>query len=219
MRAGALSPLSRENTRAVGWKSFIHTAAPAGEEAGDQGPSEVGANAWSKRSLCPSPARMRPARYLNIGYHKVECSLSEIVQLILWHRPDVLFLGDLGVVHNKIGRLKQRMESSLGDEWFMLTNISPYNKRGGPVGMGVVVHCSLAKHVRTLDLPCPEGGDTATWSQAVTGRIFPLQLSREGCPHTWQLAGVYQHVAAESNAQSRAHVLATMGAFITRAEC
>ena len=84
--------------------------------------------------------------------------------------------------------------------------------------MGVVVHCSLAKHVRTLDLPAPEGGDTATWSQAVTGRIFPLQLSREGCPHTWQLVGVYQHVAAASNAQSRAHVLATMGALITRAE-
>ena len=149
MRAGALSPLSRENTRAVGWKSFIHTVAPAGEEAGDQGPSEVGANAWSKRSLCPSPARMRPASYLNIGYHKVECSLSEIVQLILWHRPDVLFLGDLGVVHNKIGRLKQRMESSLGDEWFMLTDISPYNKRGGPVGRGrTLLTCKACQNPR-----------------------------------------------------------------------
>ena len=84
--------------------------------------------------------------------------------------------------------------------------------------MGVVVHCSLAKHVRTLDLPGPEGGDQTTWSQAVAGRILPLRLSREGCPHTWQLVGVYQHVAAASNTQSRAHVLATMGALITRAE-
>ena len=67
--------------------------------------------------------------YLNIGFHKLERSLSEIVQLILCDRPDVLFLGDLGVARNKIGRLKQRMESSLGDEWFMLTDISPYNKR------------------------------------------------------------------------------------------
>jgi hypothetical protein len=156
--------------------------------------------------------------YLNIGFHKLERSLSEIVQLILCHRPDVLFLGGMGVARNKIGRLKQRMESGLGDEWFMLTDISPHNQRGGPVCMGVVVHCSLAKHVRTLDLPGPEGGDAALWSQAVAGRIFPLQLSREGCPHTWQLVGVYQHVAAASNAHFRAHVLATMGALVTRAE-
>ena len=155
--------------------------------------------------------------YLNIGFQKLERSVSEITQLILCHRPDVLFLGDLGVARNKVGRLKQRMESGLGDEWFMLTDISTH-KRRGPVGMGVVVHCSLAKHVRTLDLPGPEGGDPAEWSQAVAGRILPLQLSREGCPHTWQLVGVYQHVAAASNAQSRAHVLATMGALLTRAE-
>ncbi len=31
--------------------------------------------------------------YLNNGFHKLERSLSEIVQLILCHRPDVLFLG------------------------------------------------------------------------------------------------------------------------------
>ena len=84
--------------------------------------------------------------------------------------------------------------------------------------MGVVVHCSLAKHVRSLDLPGLEGEDAAAWSQAVAGRIFLLQLSREGCPHTWQLVGVYQHVAVASNAHSRAHVLATMGALVTRAE-
>ena len=155
--------------------------------------------------------------YLNIGFPKLEGSLSEIVQLILCHRPDVLFLGDMGVARNKIGRLKQRMESGLGDEWFMLTDISPHRQRGGPVGMGVVVHCSLAKHVRTLDLPGPEGGDTAAWSEAVAGRILPLQLSREGCPHTWLLVGVYQHVAEKANAHSRAHVLATMGALVTRA--
>jgi hypothetical protein len=27
------------------------------------------------------------------------------------------------------------------------TDISQHNQRGGPVGMGMVVHCSLAKHV------------------------------------------------------------------------
>ena len=105
------------------------------------------------------------------------------------------------LTRNKIGRLKQRMESGLGDEchveWFKLTDIIPRNQRGGPVGMGVVVHCSIAKHVRTLDLSGPEGEDAAAWA----GRIFPLQLSREGCPHTWQVVGVYQHVAAESRSQ------------------
>jgi hypothetical protein len=44
--------------------------------------------------------------YLNIGFHKLERSLSEIAQLILCHRPDVLFLGDIGVARNKIERLK-----------------------------------------------------------------------------------------------------------------
>lgn len=154
--------------------------------------------------------------YLNIGFQKLERSLSEIVQLVLCHRPDVLFLADLGAARNKIGRLKQRMESCLGEEWFMLTDISPHRCRG-PVGIGAVIHCSLAKHVRILDLPCPEGGDKATWSQAVTGRILPLQFSREGCPYTWQLVGVYQHVAAASNAQFRAHVLAAMGALTAQA--
>ena len=57
--------------------------------------------------------------YLNIGFHKLERSLSEIAQLILRHRPDVLFLGDIGVARNKIGRLKQRMESSLGTDHFL----------------------------------------------------------------------------------------------------
>jgi hypothetical protein len=33
--------------------------------------------------------------YLNIGFHKLERSLSEIAQLILRRRPDVLFLGDI----------------------------------------------------------------------------------------------------------------------------
>ena len=155
--------------------------------------------------------------YLNIGFPKLERALSEIVQLVLCHRPDVLFLGDLGVARNKIGRLKQRLESGLGDEWYLLTDISPHRGRR-PVGIGIVIHCSLAKHVRTLDLPSPEGEDTATWSQAVTGRILPLQLSREGCPHTWLLVGVYQHVAEVSKAQLRAHVLTTLGALTARAE-
>ena len=50
------------NTSADGWNrfKFIHTTAPSGDEAGDQGPSEVSADAWSKGEVCLSPVRMRP---------------------------------------------------------------------------------------------------------------------------------------------------------------
>ena len=44
-----------------------------------------------------------------------------------------------------IGRLKKQLESALQDEWFMTTNISAHPVR--PVGVGAIVHCSLAKHM------------------------------------------------------------------------
>ena len=50
--AALVKPCSADN-RAVGWSSFIHTTAPAGDEAGDQGPSEVNADTWSKESGMP----------------------------------------------------------------------------------------------------------------------------------------------------------------------
>ncbi len=34
-------------------------------------------------------------------------------------------------------------------------------------------------------------GDKTTWSQAAARLISPLQFSREGCPHNWQLVSVY----------------------------
>ena len=49
--------------------------------------------------------------YLNIGYRRLERSLAHFT---LHHRPDVLFLGDLGVASNEIGRLKQTLAHDLG---------------------------------------------------------------------------------------------------------
>jgi hypothetical protein len=43
---------------------------------------------------------------------------------VLQQRADILFLGDLGVARNKIGKLRQNLERKLGDEWFVRSNIS-----------------------------------------------------------------------------------------------
>jgi hypothetical protein len=48
----------RVDTRAVRWNNFVHTTAPAGNEAGNQDPPEVSADARSKDMVCPSPVRM-----------------------------------------------------------------------------------------------------------------------------------------------------------------
>ncbi len=58
-------------------------------------------------------------------------SLQEVVELILKHRPDILFLGDLVTSRDHIGRLKKLLESGLHDEWFVTTNIN--DRLGRPV--------------------------------------------------------------------------------------
>ena len=95
--------------------------------------------------------------YLNIGFRRLERSLHGIAHFVLHHRPDVLFLGDLGVARNKVGRLKLMLERDLGDEWFMLTDISAPRKNQRSTGMTAVIHCSLARHITTVELVCPEG--------------------------------------------------------------
>jgi hypothetical protein len=65
--------------------------------------------------------------YLNVGF------LLEVVEVDFRHRPDILFLGDLVTSRDHIGRLKQRLESYLDDEWFVTTNISAL--LGRPVGI------------------------------------------------------------------------------------
>ncbi len=40
-------------------------------------------------------------------------SLQEVVELVLKHRPDILFLGDLVTSRDHIGQLEKRLESGL----------------------------------------------------------------------------------------------------------
>ena len=70
--------------------------------------------------------------------------MYELVGLVEQHRPDVLFLGDLRTPRNKIGRQRMEVERRLGEEWFLLTDIGP--PPGHQVGVGAMVHSSMAKH-------------------------------------------------------------------------
>ena len=124
--------------------------------------------------------------YLNVGRRHLVGSLQEVVELVLKHRPDILFLGDLVTSRDHIGRLKKRLESGLHDEWFVTTNIS--DRPGRPVGIGAIVHCSLANHMSDCVLQCPyvRGSDIEkqSWMEAVDGRIQHIKLTRPGSPFT-----------------------------------
>ena len=54
--------------------------------------------------------------YLNVGRRQLVGSLGEVVQIVLAHQPDILFLGDLVTSRSRIGRIKKRLESDLHDE-------------------------------------------------------------------------------------------------------
>ena len=45
--------------------------------------------------------------YLNVGRRRLVDSRSEVVNLVLRHCPDILFLGDLVIALHHIGRLKK----------------------------------------------------------------------------------------------------------------
>jgi hypothetical protein len=83
--------------------------------------------------------------YLNVGRRRLVGSLAEVIVLVLRCRPDILFLGDLVTSRAHIGRLKKQIERNLKDEWFMITNINASS--GSPVGVGAIIHCSLAKYI------------------------------------------------------------------------
>jgi hypothetical protein len=80
-------------------------------------------------------------------------SLQEVVEVVLRHRPDILFLGDLVTFRSHIGRVKKRLESELHDEWFVTTNISEL--QGRPVGISAIVHCSLANRMTDCVMQYP----------------------------------------------------------------
>ena len=102
--------------------------------------------------------------YLNVGRRRLMGSRSEVVDLVLRHRPDILFLGDLVTARHHIGRLKKQLERDLNDEWFVTTNISASS--GRPVGMGAIIHCSLAKHMLDCVVDCPKGQCPQAWEAA-----------------------------------------------------
>ena len=157
--------------------------------------------------------------YLNVGRCHLVGSLQEVVEVVLRHRPDILFLGDLVTSRTNIGRLKKRLESALHDEWFVTTNISEL--QGRPVGIGAIVHCSLANRMTDCVMQYP-GTDVSepnkqAWSAAVEGRVQCIKVTSVDSPVTWQFVGVYQHVAASANRTARAVVLATLSNLVTEA--
>ena len=125
--------------------------------------------------------------YLNVGRRHLVGSLQEVVELVLKHRPDILFrvlgLGDLVTSRDHIGRLKKQLESDLHDEWFVTTNIS--DQPGRRVGVGAMVDCSLANHMSdcVLQYPYPLGSDIEKQS-CVDGRIQRIKITRPGSSFT-----------------------------------
>ncbi len=150
------------------------------------------------------PPSRTSSRDINVGRRRLVGSRSEVVELVTRHRPDILFLGDLVTARHHIGRLKKQLERDLKDEWFVTTNISASS--GRPVGMGAIIHCSLAKHMLDCVIECPEGQNPQTWEAAVGGRVLNIKISRPDLPSTWHIIGVYQHVAKKANRSMREQV-------------
>ena len=63
--------------------------------------------------------------------------------MVLRHLPDILCLCDLVTTQNHIGHLKQTRARPKKGCVIVTTNISASSAR--PVGMGAIIHCSLAK--------------------------------------------------------------------------
>ncbi len=79
-----------------------------------------------------------------------------VVEVVMRHRPDIIFLGDLVTSRNHIDRLKKRLEADLHYEWFITTNIGALP--GRPVGIGAVIHCSLANSMTDCVVHYPDTG-------------------------------------------------------------
>jgi hypothetical protein len=110
------------------------------------------------------------------------------------------------------------LERDLGDEWFMLTDISAPQANQRSTGMAAVIHCSLAKHITQVEIQCPIGAEQVMWAKTAAGRIMHLQLSRANCPHTWHLVGLYQYVAKPANTELRRLILSTLEQILKEAQ-
>ena len=160
-------------------------------------------NAYAKARAGASDTWSSPftVGYLNVGRRHLVGSLQEVVEVVLRHRPDILFLGDLVTSRSNIGRLVKRLEAALHDKWFVTTNISALP--GRPVGIGAVIHCSLASRMTDCIVHHPATGTSEPSQQegnaAIEGRIQCIKITSLESSLTWQFVGVYQHVAASAN--------------------
>jgi hypothetical protein len=109
---------------------------------------------------------------LNVGYRRFRLSLEGVAALVKEQRPDILFSGEMSSSRDQLGRCRQHIEAELDDEWFLCTNTSA--PPGFPVGVGAVIHCSLAQHISTAELPCPAEVKRDVWTRAVEGRLISL---------------------------------------------
>ena len=154
--------------------------------------------------------------FISVGFRRLRFSMPGVLGLLEQHRPDILFLGDLGVANHRIGRLKLLLEASVDEEWILFKNIC--NSRGYPVGLGAMVHVSTAKFITQLEVSCPPDLDQQEWALAVGGRILHLELNRPEAGGRIWFVGLNQHVAANNRVASRELVLLTLAHISTLAK-
>jgi hypothetical protein len=92
---------------------------------------------------------------------------------------------------------------------------------GRPVGVGAVVHCSLASHMTDCIVQHPEASrpevSPQDWAEATDGRIQCLKVTRPGSPYTWKFAGAYQHVARSENRKASSLLRSTLNELVSAA--
>ena len=111
---------------------------------------------------------------INVGFRGLAASSAGIVQLLQQTCCDVLFLSDLRTTRGKIGRPRRTIEAAVRDEWRLWTDIPTVE--GRPVGMGALIHASLASHIEQISPNRPADVPEPQWIEAVAGRI--LQIGR-----------------------------------------
>ena len=165
---------------------------------------------WQRSDTAPPNLWDSPfsVAFLSVGFRRLRCSIPGVVEFLDQYRPDVLFLGDLGVQRNKVGRLKLRIEEAMNKEWLLLTDIQA--ARGYPVGIGVLIHSSAAKYTSKIPLVKPPDVNEELWHLSVEGSVFGLTLTKLGMTAPVLLIGVDQHIASVGNAHLRSILLSTL---------
>jgi len=153
---------------------------------------------------------------LNVGFTGLKHSLRTAAELLDISRCDVLFLSDMRTSRRKIGRVRQLLEGAVQDEWQLLTDVRRQPCR--PMGIGVLLHTSLAPRTQQIPIPRPPGIPNDEWEEAVGGRLFHLQIASPLTKATWWVVGIYQHVAKKDNALKRTRLLQCLAEITERAQ-